>query len=127
MAIVCSIPTCPDLAYALVSAFALVKSWGARARQTGSNTFTWGPNTATRESSSGEEAAVPGPPGKPNRGVAPWTKLMHLRWHQTARIVAALVLLDQAVGPITAMPPSEAIVVVALGALFAPVPAEKDK
>jgi hypothetical protein len=40
-------------------------------------------------------------------------------------VIAVLLLVDQAVGVVTAIPPSEAIVVVCLGALFAPVPAEK--
>lgn len=48
-----------------------------------------------------------------------------MRWHHWGRIVASLVLLDQALGPITAMPDSEAVVVLALGALFAPVPTER--
>lgn len=54
-----------------------------------------------------------------------WTRLKLIRWHQSARFLAALVLLDQAVGPLTTIPSSEAIVVVALGALFAPIPIEK--
>jgi hypothetical protein len=54
-----------------------------------------------------------------------WTRILHWRWHQYARVIAVLLLVDQAVGVVTAIPPSEAIVVVCLGALFAPVPAEK--
>lgn len=56
-----------------------------------------------------------------------WPSLLHIKWHQTARLVAFLILIDQAVGPVTHLPPSEGIVVVALGVLFAPVPAEKLK
>lgn len=55
-----------------------------------------------------------------------WLKLIHrlqcLKWHQWGRFIAVLALLDQALGPVSAIPSSEAIVVVALGALFAPVP-----
>lgn len=54
-----------------------------------------------------------------------WLILLRMRWHHWGRIVASLVLLDQALGPITAMPDSEAVVVLALGALFAPVPTER--
>ena len=46
------------------------------------------------------------------------------RWHTSARIIAALVLVDQAIG-LTSIPSSEAIVVACVGALFAPVPTEK--
>ena len=52
-----------------------------------------------------------------------WTKLRQFRWHQYARVAAALVLLDQAIGPVTGIPSSEAVVVACIGALFAPVPA----
>lgn len=48
-----------------------------------------------------------------------------MRWHHWGRIVASLVLLDQTLGPVTSLPDSEAIVVLALGALFAPVPTER--
>lgn len=48
-----------------------------------------------------------------------------MKWHQSMRFVAILVLMDQVVGPLSHLPPSEAIVVVALGVLFAPVPSEK--
>lgn len=54
-----------------------------------------------------------------------WIKQHRIRWHQMARLLAALVLLDQAIGHPTTIPASEAIVVVALGALFAPIPTEK--
>lgn len=54
-----------------------------------------------------------------------WTTLRHTRWHQWARLTAAVVLLDQALGTISGIPSSEAIVVAAIGALFAPVPAER--
>lgn len=54
-----------------------------------------------------------------------WQTLRRIRWHQNARLLAALVLLDQAIGPLSTIPSSEAVVVVALGALFAPIPTEK--
>lgn len=54
-----------------------------------------------------------------------WNVFTRLKWHQSARLVAALVLLDQWVGPLGGIPSSEAVVVVALGAIFAPVPSEK--
>jgi hypothetical protein len=54
-----------------------------------------------------------------------WKKLRLTRWHQSARVLAALVLLDQALGPLTAIPQSEAIVVACIGALFAPIPTER--
>jgi hypothetical protein len=41
--------------------------------------------------------------------------------------MAALILLDQWLGPLGSIPSSEAVVVVALGALFAPVPVERRK
>lgn len=56
-----------------------------------------------------------------------WRHRPHLAWHQSVRLVAALVLVDQALGPITHIPSSEGIVIVALGVLFAPIPAEKAK
>lgn len=56
-----------------------------------------------------------------------WTKIQSLKWHQWARIVALMVLLDQMLGPISNLPSDATIIVVALGALFAPVPAERDK
>jgi hypothetical protein len=52
-------------------------------------------------------------------------RLRKLRWHQWARIVALLVLFDQLSVPPQLLAQDTAIVVVALGALFAPVPAEK--
>jgi hypothetical protein len=54
-----------------------------------------------------------------------WKKLLRLRWHQYARIVAVTVLLDQALGPVTSIPQSEGVVLACIAALFAPVPAEK--
>ena len=57
----------------------------------------------------------------------PWKKLHTIRWHMGARIVAVLVLLDQYIGPLGGIPASEAIVVVCLGALFAPVPSSREK
>lgn len=46
------------------------------------------------------------------------------RWHTSARIIAGLVLLDQALS-ITTIPSSEAIVVACIGALFAPIPTSR--
>lgn len=54
-------------------------------------------------------------------------RLRRLRWTGWARLVAGLVLLDQAIGPITHLPSAEGIVIVCIGVLFAPVPAERDK
>lgn len=51
--------------------------------------------------------------------------LLRPRWHHYARFIATLVLADQMIGPLTNIPSSEAIVVVALGAIFAPVPVER--
>ena len=59
------------------------------------------------------------------KGKALCRKLRRIRWHQWARGIAALVLLDQALGTLSGIPPSEAIVVACIGALFAPVPAER--
>lgn len=56
-----------------------------------------------------------------------WTKLHQIRWHQFARTVAALVLLDQWSGPLGGIPSDPAIVIVCLGAIFAPVPSERAK
>lgn len=56
-----------------------------------------------------------------------WTRLQHTKWHQFARLTAALVLLDQWLGPLGGIPSSEAIVVVCLGAIFAPVPSSRAK
>lgn len=53
-------------------------------------------------------------------------KLRCVKWHQWARLIALLVLVDQYVGPLGGIPSSEAIVIVALGAIFAPVPKSKD-
>lgn len=58
-------------------------------------------------------------------GKRSWTKLLHMRWHQWARLIAGVVLADQMLGPLTSLPSSEAIVVACIGALFAPVPVEK--
>ena len=54
-----------------------------------------------------------------------WKKLRRIHWHQWARGVAALLLLDQALGAPSGMPSSEAIIVASIGALFAPVPQER--
>ena len=54
-----------------------------------------------------------------------WHMLRQKQWHWWARIVAGMVLLDQAIGPLSGIPSSEAIVVACIGALFAPVPSEK--
>jgi hypothetical protein len=43
-------------------------------------------------------------------------------WHTTARVTAILVLVDQAVGPVTHIPQSAAIVVACVSALFSPRP-----
>jgi hypothetical protein len=51
--------------------------------------------------------------------------LRNTHWHQWARILAAGILADQWIGPLGGIPSSEAIVIVALGAIFAPVPAER--
>lgn len=56
-----------------------------------------------------------------------WNTVRRTQWHQWGRLVAALILLDQWVGPLGSIPSSEAIIVVALGALFAPVPVERRK
>lgn len=58
-----------------------------------------------------------------------WTakKLSCIKWHQWGRLVAILTLVDQFAGPLGSIPSSEAIVVVALGALFAPVPSHTKK
>lgn len=56
-----------------------------------------------------------------------WIKIRHMHWHQWGRGVAILVLLDQWLGPLGGIPSSEAIVVVALGALFAPTPGDRKK
>jgi hypothetical protein len=52
-------------------------------------------------------------------------RLRQFRWHQWARIVAALILLDQALGTLTGIPSDSAIVIACIGALFAPVPTER--
>lgn len=52
-------------------------------------------------------------------------KLRLIRWHQWARGIAFLVLMDQALGTLSGIPSSEAIVVACIGALFAPVPVER--
>jgi hypothetical protein len=49
------------------------------------------------------------------------------RWHTSARIVAALVLLDQWASLGSSIPSSEAIVVACIGAMFAPIPTEKKR
>lgn len=54
-----------------------------------------------------------------------WRTLRQIKWHQWARLVAVLVLADQAAGTLTALPSSEAIILACIGALFAPVPTEK--
>ena len=56
-----------------------------------------------------------------------WIKLLHMKWHQFARLLAALVLLDQWIGPLGSIPSSEAIVVVCLGAIFAPVASSRKR
>lgn len=58
-----------------------------------------------------------------NKESKEWTPRLP-RWHETARIIAALVIVDQAAS-LTSIPTSEAIVVACIGALFAPVPTEK--
>lgn len=50
-----------------------------------------------------------------------------LKWHHWMRLVAGLILADQAVGTLSALPSDTAIVVACIGALFAPVPSEKPK
>lgn len=62
--------------------------------------------------------------GDAKRGTLLW-KLRRIRWHQWARAVAAILLFDQALGTITGIPTSEAIIVACIGALFAPVPVER--
>jgi hypothetical protein len=51
-----------------------------------------------------------------------WARIRNLRWHQWARVVAIAVLMDQMLGPLSNLPSDTTIVVVALGALFAPIP-----
>lgn len=65
------------------------------------------------------------PKASPKGLIVIWTSLRHFRWHQWARVIAAMVLADQALGPITSIPSSEAIIVACIGALFAPIPTEK--
>lgn len=77
-----------------------------------SRTFTWEQNVETPENSLGRARKL-------------WLKVRAIKWHQYARGVAALVLLDQWLGPLGGIPPSEAIVVACIGALFAPVPVER--
>jgi len=48
------------------------------------------------------------------------------RWHESARAIAAMVLLDQAL-TLTSIPSSEGIVVACIAALFAPIPVERRK
>lgn len=55
-----------------------------------------------------------------------WRKLQHMQWHQGARLAAALILADQAIGPLSGIPSSEAITVACIGALFAPIPVSRD-
>lgn len=57
--------------------------------------------------------------------VLSWTKLLQLRWHQWARLVATALLADQALGTVTGIPSDSAIVIACIGALFAPVPSER--
>lgn len=63
--------------------------------------------------------------GEVGKGRTTWQKLRLIRWHQWARGIAFLVLMDQALGTLSGIPPSEAIVVACIGALFAPVPQER--
>lgn len=56
-----------------------------------------------------------------------WDRFLWMKWHQAARLIAVLILLDQWLGPLGGIPSSEGIVVVCLGVLFAPVPTEKTK
>lgn len=60
-------------------------------------------------------------------GTKLWNVVRHLKWHQWARVIAVLALFDQWAGPFGAIPSDIAVVIVALGALFAPVPTEKTK
>lgn len=61
-------------------------------------------------------------------GKYPWSRSRKPRWHQIIRGVALFVLFDQLTGTwLTAAPRDPGIVVAALGALFAPLPKEKDK
>ena len=55
-----------------------------------------------------------------------WRIIRCMRWHQWGRLIAGLVLADQFIGPLGGIPSDTAIVVVALGAMFAPVPKDKD-
>lgn len=55
-----------------------------------------------------------------------WIRLLMQRpWHFWMRVLALLMLGDQAAGTITALPKSEAVIIVLLGALFAPIPVER--
>lgn len=61
-------------------------------------------------------------------GKSLWTRARKLRWHYVMRGIALFVLLDQLSGTwLTAAPKDTAIIVASLGALFAPLPKEKDK
>lgn len=55
-----------------------------------------------------------------------WKRTRQLRWHQWARIIALMILLDQTKFiPGEALAPSEGIILACIAALFAPVPVEK--
>lgn len=62
---------------------------------------------------------------KGSKGEMVWILPQRMRWHHWGRLIAGAILLDQWLGPLGSIPSSEAIVVVALGALFAPVPVER--
>jgi hypothetical protein len=55
-----------------------------------------------------------------------WIRLRRIHWHQWGRLIAAMTLLDQALGPVSSIPSSEAIIVACIGALFAPIPVSRE-
>lgn len=67
--------------------------------------------------------------GAADKGVVrgAWKKLRRIKWHQWARIIAIALLADQLVGTVSALPGSEAIVLACIGALFAPIPVERQR
>lgn len=56
-----------------------------------------------------------------------WIRLLLRPWHFWVRIIAGALLVDQVVGTVSALPRSEAIVVACIGALFAPIPIQKQR
>jgi len=53
--------------------------------------------------------------------------ILHWKWHQWARVIALLGLIDQATGPFSTIPSSEALVIALFAALCAPPVGTKPK